>query len=154
MLAIFLLLLLLMVVAMIYEVKTYNIHICIWIVGSVLSLLCNVLGWGIVSWTEGLLAGIVIYILLIVLYSSVSDAIGGGVLKGFIVIGIALGRYSVLCIINFIILWIIVKVSVRKPKIPGSELVCGALFLLLSVLLAWGEYYFIHNFLGMTGNDR
>lgn len=143
----FLILLLSMIAALISEIKSYDdyIHPYIWAAGGIAGLVCNVLGYGIVSWLEGCFSAIVLFIVLLILYScsNISDIIGGGTLKGFLVIGMVVGRYSLLALANFIIVCAIAILIEKLRSYWKGQLYYGAVMLLISILLTWGEYVLI-----------
>lgn len=141
----FLILLLIMLAALISEIKTYDdqIHPYIWVVGGIAGLVCNVLGFGIISWLEGVIVTIILMIVLLLVYSKISASIGGGVLKGFLVMGIVLGRYSLLALINFIAAGIVAILIEKGLSYWKGQLYYGAIFLVIAVLLTWGEYFLI-----------
>lgn len=141
----FLILLLTMLAALVSEIKTYDdyIHPYIWVAGGIIGLVYNVLGFGIVSWLEGVIAAIVLMIVLLLVYSKISTSIGGGVLKGFLVMGIVLGRYSLLALINFIAAGIVAILIEKGLSYWKGQLYYGAIFLIITVLLTWGEYFLI-----------
>lgn len=140
----FSLLLLTMFAALISEIKTYDdcIHPYIWVASGIAGFLFNLLGFGIVYWIESIVVTIILFIVLLLLYSKLSDSIGGGVLKGFLVIGIVLGRYSLLTIINFIIICVIAILIEKGLCYWRGQMYYGALFLFIATLITWGEYYF------------
>ena len=141
----FLLLLLSMIAALISEIKTYedHIHPYIWVIGGIAGLVCNVLDFGIVSWIEGVIAAIILLIVLMIIYSKICAIIGGGVLKGFLVMGIVLGRYSLLALVNFIVVSIIAILIEKGLSYWKGQFYYGAIFLLITTLLTWGEYFLI-----------
>ncbi|MBD5135213.1 MAG: hypothetical protein HDT39_04525 [Lachnospiraceae bacterium] len=145
MFTIFLFLLFIISIAIIYEIKTYNIHPYIWVVGGILGLVCNVMGLGIVSWLEGVIAGVVLLlmVIIIILSDALSRCVGGGTLKGFFTIGMLLGRYSFFTVINFIVIYLICKILLRKGFIRGRGLLYGTPLLFICVVFTCGEYFFI-----------
>lgn len=142
---VFLILLLIMLAALVSEIITYDDHIhpYIWVAGGIIGLVCNVLGYGIVSWLEGVIAAVVLMILLLLVYSKISDSIGGGVLKGLLVMGMVLGRYSLLALINFIVICFATILIENGLAYWKGQLYYGAIFLVITVLLTGGEYFLI-----------
>lgn len=143
MLTIFLFLLFIISIATIYEIRTYNIHPYIWVVGGILGLVCNIMGLGIVSWLEGVIAGVILLLMVIILLDALSRYIGGGILKGFFTIGMLLGRYSFLTVINFIVIYLICNILLKKGFIRGRGLVYGTPLLFICVVFTCGEYFLI-----------
>ena len=151
MFTIFLFMLFIIFIAIIYEIRTYNIYPYIWVVGGILGLVCNVMGLGIVSWLDGVITGVILLLIVIIFFGVLSRYIGGGTLKGFFTIGILLGLYSLLTVINFIVVYMICNILLKKGFIHGRGLVYGTPFLFICVVFTCGNIFLSAIYEGKPG---
>lgn len=134
-------------VAMIVEYLNQQISPWIWLAGGILAHGLNYLGYGLVSWKEGLIISLAVYVFIVLIYQRVSSMFGGGALKGVCFCGACLGRYIILLAINLSIVIAVTMLVKRNNRIPGGKMVLAMPLLLIGMVMTYGEYFMLKRFI-------
>lgn len=137
-----------MFIGMIYELIYRMINPAIWYAGGIAMLACDYIQGDIEYVIEGVVTFIILfctYFVLSIICKKIPDSIGGGIIKGILISGLALGRYSIIEIIVFsVMICVILLISNIKskkknteeiPELPGKRLYHGSVFLFASIII-------------------
>ncbi len=86
----------LLMIAMICEKKTGNIPPVIGWIGCVAGIVCSVVGEAICSWQMDLIAYVVSYVIIMIIYTACHNLLGGGILKMMAMTAVYFGPYTVI----------------------------------------------------------
>ena len=135
-----------LLVAVLLEHFLLEVNPIVWCVGLATGLVFGIMGNGLVTLKESLIAFVVTFIFVFIVYMCFPGALGGGLIKGACVCGFFLGRYVIIDIILFFILMIIVSKIInlkKKDRLPGESKINAILYLMISTIIALVAMYFL-----------
>lgn len=127
-----------LVISIIIENIFFDINPTLWFVGGLMALICGMFEIGIVSCTESLIAFGISIVFSVLLYSKLSKMMGGGIIKGFWMCAIFLGRYTIILVVTYFIVMYIAKklfYCMKKDIIPGDTVKKGMPYVTISALI-------------------
>lgn len=130
-----------LILSIIMERRTGNINPIIWTVGGITALIYGILGKGFVSWIESLICLAVTFVMILISYSWLRNAVGGGIIKGLLMCSMFFGRYIIIVIvligINIGIAGFLLK-QVKKEMDWYGNLLYGTPLLAIAVTITAG----------------
>jgi len=132
---------LLLLIAILFESKTGNIPPVIGWIGCAAGIACSVAGGAICSWQEDLVAYVISYIIVMVIYSKLGEAIGGGTLKMAAMTATFFGRHTLFVLMIFMACIGICVFRAKRGTLNGKMLAVP--FVLLGALVTSGLVYFV-----------
>lgn len=109
-----------LIIAIIVNRLCDEIFPIIWRIGGIIGIICGAQGVGMVSIKESILSLICIFIftfIMLNIFIKLRNGIGGGIIKGFWMCSIFIGRYVILTIILFTIYIVIRGKTMKRDEI-------------------------------------
>lgn len=131
----------LLLIAILCEHKSGEIPPVIGWIGCAAGIACSVVGGAICSWQEALIAYAISYIIIMVIYSKLGEAIGGGTLKMAAMTATFFGRHTLFVLMVFMACIGICVFRAKRGTLNGKMLAVP--FVLLGALVTSGLVYFV-----------
>ena len=130
-------------VATVCERVFFKICPYIWVVGFGLDFLIKFAGHSFCPWKEALISLAVLFMIYMFLYRIIRKGIGGGIIKGILMLSVFFGGYMIIWVITFVIVLSIINLCKKKSSIPGERIVTGMPVVCVSTIITMVGIYMI-----------
>ena len=127
-----------LIIATISEVRTAQINPFIWMAGGIIAFVYNFFRAGFCPFFESIVTVVIVFFLIVIMYIHLQEIMGGGIIKGMIMMSAFLGWKAVFTFIFFVAIFsIYIKLKERQSRdlLPGESIGLGMPSFDIAVLL-------------------